>query len=822
MSALPHQSQPLGRSRALARPRTIGHSHALAQSRALRRPRRLPRHGFQSALQVATAHTPMTAVVGMTAAAAAAALAVATLSALVLSALLAPAPANAVGWRWQNPLPQGNDLNGTCFVDAKHGWAVGDAGTILVTSNGGVTWKLQQSGTANDLEDIVFLDRKTGYACGDLCTIVSTTNGGVTWRARELDARHTLNGIDFVDKRRGWAVGCHGHAVYTRDGGAHWKWMDPGERTILHDVDFVDAKRGWAVGWYGQVLVTTDGGAHWSQQSAGTRDIDQLNGVCFTDAEHGWVVGDYTLIATTDGGKNWVPQTSWNNLDNYYTLRDVCFVDQLNGWAVGGGGLILHTTTGGGAWHEQTSGVSTSISGVAATDASCARAVGGAGMLLTADDGGTRWQMRSSGATGNLKDVCFSDAQHGWAVGTVERSHIHLGRGADTGVGESTVGSAAARGLVQNRGQRASDWPVVVLTTSDGGGHWSVQYLDQPTSWARTPLAVAFSGTKTGWLVGDDSLLMGTTDGGATWVEQNPLDFQFTSFTDITCAGSGRFVAVGRDYYTGVGMIAITADDGNWIRGDDGSLKSLSAVTFADAATGWVVGGGGTIARTATGGVTWAVQTSGTTEALLGVDFVDVNTGWAVGAKGTILVTHNGGQTWSAQKSGVEEHLVDVAFVDVRHGWVLVADGTVLATINGGATWRRQHSALGQTAGGMTFLDGKLGWIAASGGSILRYDPSPPVATARATTLRRGRSGTIAVKLTNRSGGPDQVWATIAIYKGSKRVKRIESGWRAGNATVNVRYRPTLPPGVYMMKLTAVDRFGNQQADPSSARLTIR
>ncbi len=31
-------------------------------------------------------------------------------------------------WFWQNPLPQGNNLNSVEFVDANTAWAVGDAG----------------------------------------------------------------------------------------------------------------------------------------------------------------------------------------------------------------------------------------------------------------------------------------------------------------------------------------------------------------------------------------------------------------------------------------------------------------------------------------------------------------------------------------------------------------------------------------------------------------------------------------------------------------------------------------------------------------------
>src|SRR5687768_7172828 len=54
-------------------------------------------------------------------------------------------------WRWQNPLPQGNDLRSVSFVGEAVGWAVGDAGTVMATADGGATWAQQASGTSADL-----------------------------------------------------------------------------------------------------------------------------------------------------------------------------------------------------------------------------------------------------------------------------------------------------------------------------------------------------------------------------------------------------------------------------------------------------------------------------------------------------------------------------------------------------------------------------------------------------------------------------------------------------------------------------------------------
>lgn len=56
-------------------------------------------------------------------------------------ALIVLIPAtNFTQWFWQNPLPQGNVLNSVEFINSNTGWAVGDKGTILKTTNGGINW----------------------------------------------------------------------------------------------------------------------------------------------------------------------------------------------------------------------------------------------------------------------------------------------------------------------------------------------------------------------------------------------------------------------------------------------------------------------------------------------------------------------------------------------------------------------------------------------------------------------------------------------------------------------------------------------------------
>src|SRR5437016_9023704 len=63
------------------------------------------------------------------------------------------------------------------------GAAVGSNGTIVHTVNGS-TWTVQTSGTTNLLNGVVFTDALNGWASGNFGTMLHTSNGGNTWTAQ--------------------------------------------------------------------------------------------------------------------------------------------------------------------------------------------------------------------------------------------------------------------------------------------------------------------------------------------------------------------------------------------------------------------------------------------------------------------------------------------------------------------------------------------------------------------------------------------------------------------------------------------------------------
>ena len=65
-------------------------------------------------------------------------------------------------WTNLNPVPDGQYLWSTFFVDNNTGWIVGSGGFIKKTTNAGDEWILQNSGTTSTLKSVQFVNQNTG------------------------------------------------------------------------------------------------------------------------------------------------------------------------------------------------------------------------------------------------------------------------------------------------------------------------------------------------------------------------------------------------------------------------------------------------------------------------------------------------------------------------------------------------------------------------------------------------------------------------------------------------------------------------------------
>ena len=78
-------------------------------------------------------------------------------------------------WVWRNPLPQGNDLYSVACPTQAACVAVGLSGTIISSSDGGVTWSSRTSGTQNGLTGVACPSASECLAVGKNGTIMVST-----------------------------------------------------------------------------------------------------------------------------------------------------------------------------------------------------------------------------------------------------------------------------------------------------------------------------------------------------------------------------------------------------------------------------------------------------------------------------------------------------------------------------------------------------------------------------------------------------------------------------------------------------------------------
>ena len=151
-----------------------------------------------------------------------------------------------------------------------------------------------------------------------------------------------------------------------------------------------------------------------------------------------------------------------------------------------------------------------------------------------------------------------------------------------------------------------------------------------------------------------------------------------------------RYVAVGDR-----GVILVSADGERWEQVASPVHATLTAVSFADARHGWVVGHDATVLHTADGGSSWTLQHFAPEDAkpLLGVLALDAQRAYAVGAYGLFLQTSDGGAQWAPLDAPdiLEEGLHLNALVRLGNGDLFMVGETGLLGVSadGGAQWKR-------------------------------------------------------------------------------------------------------------------------------------
>ena len=106
-------------------------------------------------------------------------------------------------------------------------------------------------------------------AVGQWGHILLSGDGGATWRqAKTVPTRLLLTALYFADDKNGWAVGHDMVILHTADGGETWdmQYSEPPAEAPLLTVWFENAEHGIATGAFSTMLETFDSGKTWTKR----------------------------------------------------------------------------------------------------------------------------------------------------------------------------------------------------------------------------------------------------------------------------------------------------------------------------------------------------------------------------------------------------------------------------------------------------------------------------------------------------------------------------------------------------------------------------
>lgn len=295
------------------------------------------------------------------------------------------------GW-FQQTSGIATDLNAVNFINEDYGFAAGDAGVILKTTNGGSTWLPLTSGTTSDFYDVQLLDQNNGFVVGSGGTILRTTDGGSNWSPITSGVSDNLFSIS-INGTFGLIGGSSQTILSTTNGGASWNEIQSGffgggfwGTSVINSTSGVVAGQNSI--FQPMIALTTDTGANWEFTPFYLNTNEgRLHDCHFFDANNGFTVaavwdGQGAVSRTTNGGVNWItnifPQA----------LFSLDFPTSSTAYTVGYEGFILKSTNGGVNWESQNSGTNVWLKGVSFVTTEVGYIVGEAGTILKTTAGG--------------------------------------------------------------------------------------------------------------------------------------------------------------------------------------------------------------------------------------------------------------------------------------------------------------------------------------------------------------------------------------------------------------------------------------------------
>ncbi len=189
--------------------------------------------------------------------------------------------------------------------------AVGERGFVLVSDDESQTWRQILTPVSVTLTRVVFANEHKGWAVGHAGVILHTEDGGLTWQ-KQLDGEQAAK-IEFEAAQQAHQANPD-EDTEQRVIDAEYLVADGPDKPFLA-LHFFDEHEGLAVGAYGLAFATSDGGASWrpirhridNPMGLHLYDIEELNGAVFIAGEQGILLrsdrgGHFTALESPASG----------------------------------------------------------------------------------------------------------------------------------------------------------------------------------------------------------------------------------------------------------------------------------------------------------------------------------------------------------------------------------------------------------------------------------------------------------------------------------------------------------------------------------------
>ncbi|WP_373080906.1 WD40/YVTN/BNR-like repeat-containing protein [Zhongshania sp.] len=281
---------------------------------------------------------------------------------------------------------------------------------------GSIDTSLVRGGIAHDALFDVDMRGKEGFAVGTAGLIYRTEDGGETWMLESNDNRLALLSVSF-SKFGAVAVGQYG-LILVRSASGEWQKVESGTEERLFAVDINNSGYAIVGGSFGTILRSMDGGRSWDPVSPSWQDIfddpdnrlgglfdPSVYGVKVSETGRAWIVGELSLIMNSDDkGMTWTIKNAGGSSEDGVspTLSAIDIRKDGVAFAVGQEGAMLKSRDYGNTWealrpvtHQNLLGVKAKLSGLVVVP-------GMRDIIMSVDDGDT-W-----------KSVEGLDIQTGW------------------------------------------------------------------------------------------------------------------------------------------------------------------------------------------------------------------------------------------------------------------------------------------------------------------------------------------------------------------------------------------------------------------------